>query len=128
MLSKQEIQEYLDEDAKNYFLSDHYKKYVCFVNEEIAGWCVLEKSSDRLIITWIFVREEYRKQGIGTQLMNKIKSYAQELGVRGISVNTGSNTTWARKFYEKNGFEEVGSVKKYYSFNDKHIFYWYQTQ
>ncbi|MFT4250059.1 MAG: GNAT family N-acetyltransferase [Candidatus Woesearchaeota archaeon] len=117
-------QEGIDEGIK-YFTSDHYTKYLCFKEKELAGWTILEKSGDRLIINWILAREKYRREGIGTQLMNKIKEHAQELGVRGISVNTGSQTTWARKFYEKNGFEEVGSVREYFAFDEKHIFYWY---
>lgn len=122
---KNRIWPLLSEENKEIFSNSFFKKFL-FVDEDIVkGWIVLQPSSDRLLLDWIFVLEEFREQKIGTKLINFIKEYAKGK-FRGISVNTGSQTLWARKFYEKNGFEQVGNVKKFFKFDDEHIFYWFE--
>ncbi len=120
-----QLLEHFDEDEKLIFREEHYEKLLSVKEGKVLGWCVLERSHDRLLIEWIYVKEEHRREGVGSELMAAIKERARQSGVRGISVNTGSNTSWARHFYEKHGFEEVGRVKEYFSFDPEHVFYWF---
>jgi len=131
----EQIKEHLDKESIRMFENDYFVKlfYVDSNSDDgedgkdiVKGWTILQPSKDRLIIDWIFVKEKYRQQKIGTQLMEEIKKYAKENNFRGISVNTGSNTVWARNFYEKNGFEQVGKVKKFFNFDKEHVFYWFE--
>lgn len=123
---KKQVWPYLDKENKKMFQNDYFKKFLFVEGDKVKGFVLLQPSKDRLLIDWIFVLEKFRKQGIGTKLLNYVIKYARNCGVRGISVNTGSKTNWARKFYEKNGFKKVGEVKKFFKFDSKHVFYWYQ--
>lgn len=108
------------------FFNPHYEKFLAVDDGEVLGWVMLERHGDRILIDWIFVREAYRRRGVGSQLLSFVKEHAKKLGMRGLSVHTGSKTAWARKLYEKNGFREVGRVKELFSFDPEHIFYWFR--
>lgn len=112
-------------EKKRLFGDPHFEPFLFLEGEEIAGWAVLEVSADRLLIDWIYVRERFRRRGIGSALVKRAVERGVELGLRGVSVNTGSNTYWARRLYEKNAFREVGTVKEFFSFDPAHVFYWY---
>ena len=125
---RKKIFPYLDKQARELFNNKFFIKIIYLDKNKIKGWAILQPSDDRLLLYWIIVLKEYRKQKIGTQLLDFIKEYAKGKKFRGISVNTGSKTFWARKFYEKNGFKQVGKVKDYYNFDKEHIFYWYKIK
>jgi len=109
---KKQIWPHLDSENREMFLNSFFKKFLFVENGIVKGWVLLQPSKDRILIDWIMVLEEFRKQKIGTQLLDYVKKLARKNNMCGISVNTGNKTFWARKFYEKNGFKKVGRVKK----------------
>ncbi len=119
---------HLDKENKEMFQASFFKKFLFVKDEKALGWVILQPSKDRILLDFIFVLENYREKKIGTELLDFVKKYAHDQGMRGISVNTGSKTVWARKFYEKNGFKKVGSVKKFFKFDPEHMFYWFSLQ
>ena len=74
---KKRINKYLDEKNKKIFADPHYKKFLLRKNKEILGWVVIEKSLDRLLIEWMFVRKEFRNQNVGSILLKEIIKYAK---------------------------------------------------
>ncbi len=122
---KEQIWPHLDNEKKEMFQNSFFKKFLFIEKDIVKGWVLLQPSKDRLILDWILILEKFRKQKIGTRLLDFVKDFARDQNMRGISVNTGSNTIWARKFYEKNGFKKVGNVKQFFEFDPEHIFYWY---
>ena len=59
-----------------------------------------------LYIDTVFVEEEYRRQGVGTELLREAESRAKSLGANMIRLDTFN---WqGREFYKKLGYEEVG--------------------
>lgn len=59
-----------------------------------------------LYIDTIFVEEEYRRQGVGTELLKEAEKRAKALGANLIRLDTFN---WqGREFYKKLGYEEVG--------------------
>ena len=59
-----------------------------------------------LYIDTVFVEEEYRRQGVGTELLKEAEKRAKALGANMIRLDTFN---WqGREFYKKLGYEEVG--------------------
>ncbi len=56
----------------------------------------------------IFILEEYRKHGVGKNLMKIIEEKAVELDCQGIFIESNINHTVAHKFYETLGYENKG--------------------
>jgi len=68
-------------------------------------------------VTELFVKEEYRKQGVASKLIAKLEHEFELNSVQEILLQTGKKNTVAQKFYEKNGYinsERIVYQKKYY--------------
>ena len=59
-------------------------------------------------ISMLFIPEELRKKGYGTQLLDKAEAFAREQGSQGIWLDTYSFQ--APGFYDKAGFENFGEL------------------
>jgi GNAT superfamily N-acetyltransferase len=57
-----------------------------------------------------FVRQEHRNQGLGAFALTTVRQACQQLGVRGLLVETGSEGHPARRLYERAGFTQNGRV------------------
>lgn len=53
------------------------------------------------------VSPEYRSQGIGTMLINKVKEWAKEKGFQKLFVNSYFGNIKAIEFYKRQGFVEI---------------------
>ena len=56
------------------------------------------------------VLEEYRGQGLGTLLIEKLCNQLQEMNVEGVRLICGKNNEQARAFYENRGFEDIDYI------------------
>lgn len=59
-------------------------------------------------ITSLFVKGDYRRKGIASQLLQKALETAKRRKVIEVHVTTRENNEEAFKFYEKHGFKKVG--------------------
>lgn len=97
--------------------------------EEVIGYIIGEASyeiADRFHIISFGILEKYRKNKLGTTLMNKITYLAQKryFNIKKISLYVMSSNEIAIKFYEKNGFVKYKILKNYYeSFNQDGCLY-----
>lgn len=61
---------------------------------------------DVIFVDDLAVKEEYRGQGIGTQLLNLMKEKVQAEHLDGLELQVNARNTAARKLYEQLGFTE----------------------
>lgn len=96
--------------------SDDAIIFVSVENREITGFVIagIVKSMEKLHCENIFVRSEFRKQGIGEKLMQKLLDEAKKLNLRYIVALTNK----ANSFFKRIGFEE-GSEFTWYDLNLK---------
>ncbi|MBT9313493.1 GNAT family N-acetyltransferase [Leptothoe kymatousa] len=107
----------------NRFIDDEYH-YFCFTvkNEadDIIGGTEGCVTWGRLHIGNLWVTENYRHQGAGSQLMAVVEALARQRHCRGIDVDTFSFQSPG--FYEKLGFTKMGEIPDFQ--NDHHrMFY-----
>lgn len=101
------IEEYFN--VKNPF--NIYSKTIVYKDENIIkGILVYDEIYDRIEIDYILVLEEYRKQGIGSKLL--------EYFDKDISLEVRESNKTAIEFYEKNGFKIVAKRNNYYKGED----------
>ena len=73
-----------------------------------------------LYIDTVFVQEEYRRQGVGTELIKEAEKRAKALGANIIRLDTFN---WqGREFYKKLGYEEVGGYSSAEDGFSEHFF------
>src|SRR5918999_2506404 len=97
--------------------------FVATVGDRMVGFIsgeLREGSPTFLPKTWasvddVFVEPEYRNRGMGRALLQSVKSWAQERGTDGISLQVAAANSRGRKFYEDLGFREI-SVYQVFEF------------
>lgn len=92
-------------------------EFFCIVNSEdqIMGYIGLWIVMDTLDITNVSVSSDYKRQGVGTALLDLVYNRALEIDARLISLEVNVNNDKAIKMYKKNGYSEVRRIKNYYS-------------
>ena len=78
---------------------------------ELMAGLVAETFGNWLEIEYLFVKEDLRGQGIGSQLLHRAESEAKKRNCRFAFVNTYQFQ--APAFYQKQGYKEVFTLKDY---------------
>ena len=107
----------LIEDEKNYddkvkpikvkkyycnYINDPTKYlYLCEDNKKIVGYIYTISIGGALKIDALFVKEDYRKKGIATKLINEIINYAKTNNIKYITINVLENNIKAKELYSK---------------------------
>jgi len=110
-------------EYKNYVKLWHYiethniKYFLAKDNNDIIGLCFLcvipnlTRSGKSIgFIEHVIIDKNYRKKGIGKNLMEKVIEYAKECNCYKVIIQSGKERKIAHKFYEKIGFN--GKSKK----------------
>ena len=84
--------------------------YGAFDDEELVAfiWAYVHpfREETRMYVSEIRVKEEYRKQGIGSQLLKQVENKAKELGLGAIYLHAEANHPEAVRFYKATGYCE----------------------
>lgn len=91
------------------------------LESKIVGFAGMIDTIDQMEITNIVVKKDYRKNGIGNILLNRLISLAKENKKSEIILEVNENNISAIKLYEKNGFKKCGLRKRYYNNTDNAI-------
>ena len=87
---------------------------------ELMAGLVAETFGNWLEIEYLFVKEDLRGQGIGSQLLQQAESEAKKRNCRFAFVNTYQFQ--APAFYQKHGYKEVFTMKNYPYTGQRHYY------
>jgi ribosomal protein S18 acetylase RimI-like enzyme len=81
--------------------------------DEVIGYMILQEGEhtsrvheNYVSIVDLFVKEDYRSQGYGSKMIEKAEEYAGQQDCDHLKVSSEWENGEARKFYERNDFEE----------------------
>ena len=94
--------------------------YVEDEHGQLMAGLVAETFGNWLEIEYLFVKEELRGQGIGSQLLQQAESEAKKRNCRFAFVNTYQFQ--APAFYQKHGYKEVFTLKDYPCTGQRHYY------
>ncbi len=90
--------------------------FAAFDGEHIVGFTQLYPSFSSVsaqrswVLNDLFVRENYRKQGIAAQIMTRAKDFAVQTNAKGLALETATDNP-AQHLYERLGWErDAGSL------------------
>lgn len=84
-------------------------------HQRIAGYIVAREAAGELHINNVAVRDQYRRRGIGSALLDRIMETARRLKVRAAFLEVRSGNRAAQALYEKTGFQAIARRADYYS-------------
>ena len=92
------------------------RTWVAEAEGSIVGFVVANREPPRIghIIT-IDVVGNYRRQGVGRELMNGAENWARKARLRIIYLETAEDNLAAQNFYEARGYRKADKVERYYS-------------
>ena len=90
--------------------------YFCgaFEGDSLVGYGSLWAVLGQATINNIAVDPAYRKQGLGSRVLQAMEDYCVEHQMESITLEVRSQNLAARKLYEKHGFEQNGCRKGFY--------------
>ena len=100
--------------------SEPLNLYVEDEHGEIMAGLVAETFGNWLEIEYLFVKEDLRGQGIGSQLLQQAESEAKKRNCRFAFVNTYQFQ--APAFYQKHDYQEVFTLKDYPCTGQRHYY------
>ena len=100
--------------------SEPLNLYVEDDSGELMAGLVAETFGNWLEIEYLFVKEDLRGQGIGSQLLQQAESEAKKRNCRSVFVNTYQFQ--APAFYKKHGYKEVFTLKDYPYTGQRHYY------
>lgn len=94
----------------------------CVVAEELEGnsapvtigFCITAQKELTGYIITMDVLSEYRRQGVGSQILSEAERRMAAAGARQIGLETATNNTAAIAFWQKHGYRKSGVRKNYY--------------
>ena len=95
----------LHDIQKTYQSDDLSNFWIAFNGEELVGTvALLKKTKDLAYIKRMAVKKEYRKQGLGKQLLETLLHFAKDRGFKMVCAGTVEENPNAIRFYQQNGF------------------------
>lgn len=104
-------QEMLEEELNNMLSS-----FICALGENgvVLGYAGLTVVAGEGYINNIAVRQEYRKQGVASALLEVFIRFAKAQGLDFLTLELRVSNEAAKRLYMKHGFAQVGRRKDYY--------------
>lgn len=95
-----------------------HREYACYYvaedNGEIAGCCGLLNMAGEGEITNMAVKEENRRNGVATMLLDQVLKEGKKLAVNAFTLEVRISNEAAIGLYKKFGFEGVGERRDFY--------------
>lgn len=99
------INELLDNDEKMAYIAKYEGKVVGLIIGIIESNSRLELPNEIGYIGLLTVLKEYRRKGIGKELVDKLKEWFKEKKITEIELFTTINNEESRRFWDKNGYK-----------------------
>ncbi len=103
------------------YSTNNFVGYVCEEDGEIIGYIGLIFDNWDGSILNIAVDSEYRKNGIGTKLMELAIEFLKGRDIENLYLEVAKSNLNAQSLYTKLGFQAVGIRKKYYNYTEDAI-------
>ena len=124
LISEFEINEFHDEAYSldtlsvmmkdNYLLKNNDNIFEITNEDDLIGYIIFHVSEDFTDIYKIFIRDNDKRKGYATDLLNKVIEIAKRYNSKKIMIEVRSKNQNAINFYLKNYFEQISTRKDYY--------------
>lgn len=104
-------EEMLQEELDNMLSS-----FICALGENgvVMGYAGLTVVAGEGYINNVAVRQEYRRQGVASELLKVFLRFGKAQGLNFLTLEVRASNEAAKRLYMKHGFAQVGRRKNYY--------------
>ena len=101
---------FIDKDDSQLFIAVNDNEIVGYIYVKIITTSDSSDISTEASISGIYVKENFRKQGIGTKLINEARKWCINKGVTYLKLNVLEGNSTALNLYKKLGFNDFSRV------------------
>jgi ribosomal-protein-alanine N-acetyltransferase len=87
---------------------------VARLDDRVVGFAIMKYGEDEGSLLLFAVDPEFRRQRIGSDLLEWLEATARTAGIRAIRLEARYDNPLASAFYRHHGFQEIGVVHGYY--------------
>ena len=98
--------------------------YLAISDGKTIGYYGFLHILDELHILNVAVDPDFRRQGVGRELMAHLKTVAGELSARAVTLEVRESNLSAIRLYERAGFSLAGVRPRYYTDKENALIYW----
>ena len=95
-------------------LGKHARLFAIILHEDVCGYGIARFTKAKGYIDKLAIREESRRKGMGKAILTEMIQWLHSLNVESISLCVLETREYARKLYEKCGFQAKRTRKNYY--------------
>lgn len=97
-------------------LDNMLSSFICALGENgvVMGYAGLTVVAGEGYINNIAVRQEYRRQGVASELLKVFLRFGKAQGLSFLTLEVRASNEAAKRLYMKHGFAQVGRRKNYY--------------
>jgi len=107
---------YSREELARFIGHKNAKTWVTEEAGEIAGFLIAHREPRHILhIVTIDVVKAFRRQGVGSVLMDAAEQWARDQELRLVGLETAEDNLGARRFYEARGYRKVDRIERYYA-------------
>lgn len=102
----------LEEQPDLLHIAEHYAGFWLAVKDGQILGCIglIALENGKAALKKMFVREDYRKHGLGRLLVNQLVTACEQKGFREIFLGTKQVFVSAQHFYQNYGFEKINKI------------------
>lgn len=94
----------------NQINNENYTYFYIMYNNQKTGYIGLSNKQDYLFLSKLYIKKEYRNNGLGTKAFDFIKQFAENNGYNKIQLTVNKYNKNTIKAYNKWGFKTIDSV------------------
>jgi len=104
-----------EESVLNEIRSDDSVFLIAKFNKDLVGYISAKKILGEVYVNNLAVKKAFRRNGIGTVLLNSLISFSESENCSLITLEVRVSNSAARKLYESFGFRPLGERKNFYT-------------
>ncbi|HKL12260.1 MAG TPA: GNAT family N-acetyltransferase [Halanaerobiales bacterium] len=108
-------------DEIDYYLDKKYPIYTAIEDDQYVGYFILKYDDDAVWLEQFFVKEEYRKQGIGTKLFRKAEAVLEDLGYVNLYNWVHPNNNGMINFLKSQGYDVLNMIEVRKQFDNEEL-------
>lgn len=117
-----EFEKYSLDSIKTTLKNDNYLNIIASVDGVYCGYLSAIIIEDECELLKVVVKKDYRKNGLGSELIDYLINYCLNKNVSSIFLEVREDNIPAKNLYLSKGFEKIGVREKYYTTIDGEIY------
>ncbi len=106
------VQRFQSEEAlKKAIFTDHYTYFIGYEADQIIAYCGVQVQGKRLFLSKLYVKKQFRKQGIASKLLQKAIQYAKQQQCDSIYLTCNKYNENSLSIYRHKGFITIDGVQ-----------------